>query len=76
MTPSFWIHVLLLGQEKTREQSLPLQESIVLIWIVCMIWIFDRQDVISECGNHEQLLVQTVHVADARQVFDTNTAGA
>ena len=41
-----------------------------------MVGVFDREDVVAEARDHEQLLVERVHVADAAQVLDSDAAGA
>ena len=38
-----------------------------------MIWVFDAQNVISETWNHEELLIQAVHIADATEILNADT---
>ena len=37
-----------------------------------MIGILDVQNVVSEAWNHEQLLIERVHVADAAEILDAD----
>lgn len=69
MAEAFGVDVHFLRQEQAREQGLPLQEHVVFRCVFLVVWISDAEDVIAEGGNHEQRLVQTIHVTDAAQVF-------
>lgn len=66
MAVGFRIDVHLLTEKKTCEKRLPLQEQIILVWIVIIVWVLDGKDVVSEAWDHEKLLVQTIHIANAR----------
>lgn len=69
MAVALGIHVHLLRQEQTCEESLPLQKHVVLIRLVVIVRVLNLQHIVPEARYHEQLLVQTIHVANASQVF-------
>ena len=37
-----------------------------------MVWVFNRENVVTEAWNHEKLLVKGVHIADTAEVLDAN----
>lgn len=74
MAIRFRIDIHLFRQQKTSKKGLPLQEHIVFIWIFVMIRIFYGKDIVPETWNHKKLLVETIHVADATEVFYSNMA--
>jgi hypothetical protein len=74
MAIRFWIDIHLFRQQKTSKKGLPLQEHIVFIWIFVMIRIFYGKDIVPKTWDHKKLLVETIHVADATEVFYSNMA--
>lgn len=74
VTKAFRIDVLPLTPLKTHENLLKLQEHIVILLLIVVIWVFDAQHWLSEPIVHEKLLDQTDHVADAAEIFDANIA--
>ena len=42
--------------------------------MIVVIWILNRQNVIAEPWDHEELLVQRIHIADAAEIFDANVS--
>jgi hypothetical protein len=70
MTESLWVDVHLLGHQKPAKQFLPLFEHVVLIRCVIVVWVLNAENIVAEGRNHEQLLVDAVHVADAGEILD------
>ena len=62
---SLWVDIHLLREEKAREEGLPLEEHVVLVCVVVMVWVLDRQNVVAEAGDHKELLIERIHVANA-----------
>jgi len=53
MAVALWIAVHLFTQKESTEQSLPLQEHIVFVGVLIVIWVLNTQNVVSESWNHE-----------------------
>ena len=73
MAIAFRIAIHFFTEEKSAEESLPLQKHIVFVCVFVVVGIFDTQDVVSETWNHEKLLVQTIHVTNAPEILYSNT---
>lgn len=74
VTVTFWVYVHLLREEQSGEQCLELHEHVVFVSIFVVVRVRHGKNVVSEAWDHEQLLVQRVHVADAAEVLDANMA--
>jgi hypothetical protein len=58
------VDVHLFRQEQTSKEGLPVHEHVIFFCVFAIVGVFNGQYVISEARNHEQLLVNGVHVAD------------
>lgn len=74
MTKSLRVDIHLLGHQKPAKQFLPLLEHVVFIRRVVVVWVLNAENVVAEGRNHEQLLVDAVHVADASEILDPHVA--
>jgi len=70
----FGADVHFLRKEQACKQTLPLKEHVVCILVFVVVRIRDGEDVIAEAGDHEQLLVQRVHIANAAKIFEADIA--
>jgi hypothetical protein len=51
-----------------------LEEHVVFLRLVVMVRILDAQYIVAEPRDHEELLIERVHVTDAAEVLDANMA--
>ena len=69
-----WVIIGSFGDFEVGEQTLKLVKHVVVDCLVTIVFelffytVVNAEQVVAECGNHEELLHHAVHVADAAQV--------
>ena len=71
MTVCLRVYKHLLREKEACKETLPLQEHVIFLRVIVMIWVLDAQDIIPEARNHEELLIQGIHIADTAEILDT-----